>query len=165
VSNHSWLEETDAASPRVPPVRVILLWLLAAGVVMGLVMGGAVWAFTAVAQNGPTLAIGRVEQLARVDLPEGTRVIDSRLEQTDSAQEFSAEVRLPDGAALQLGEPLYWESDAWPDWVASLGDRLSDVAYYEGDSDDPAVQFAAATGVDADGRTVIVFESATVDGP
>jgi len=180
-------ELEEVTSPG-PSVRGVVFALLAAAAGVAVIVVGAGIALGALAHSeagfcgiGSTpctsLSLESVEKYAALDLPEGTDVTsayyldwssDSALRETMPAEAgFSAEVRLPAGAADPLRDSGYLpgaevpaEAAAyWQEREADVG-PITDVGYADAfDESDPAALTLryVFTGTDADGRRVLAL--------
>jgi hypothetical protein len=150
----------------------LLVALIAAGLGIGLLIAGGTWFVGGAAQTEAgfcrltlapctSLSLGSVELLAGVDLPDGTVVLDAFSQETGEATEFRATVVLPDDAPSSP-PPL---STGYAPWDGSLAEfipavddsGLAGVEYWRRDFGYGSS--TAAQGTDADGSTVILFDS------
>ena len=106
------------------------------------------------------LSLGSVKTLSGLELPEGTEVISGFSRESMLAPEFRAEVLLPAEALFSLSTD-YGELDGpRPGLIPAIeGRELSGTRYWSRFEQVAGSTAVAAQGIDADGRTVILFDT------
>lgn len=145
--------------------------LVGAGVGAALIIALAVWFFGGLAQSEAglcratwvpctSLSLNSVEQLAGVDLPEGTEVVSGFAQESGDSVTFRAEVVLPQGASSPLPTTYEQLEGEWPDIVPAAPESgLSGLTYWWVDTGDQQNSVAAAEGSNSAGNLVILFDT------
>ena len=106
------------------------------------------------------LSLGSVKTLSGVDLPDGTRVVSGFSRESERSPEFRAEVTLPEGALFSLSTDYGELDDSQPGLVPAVDDADITATRYWLRFEQPSGSIsAAAQGIDAHGRTVILFDT------
>ena len=106
------------------------------------------------------LSLGSVKALSGVDLPDGTRVVSGFSRESERSPEFRAEVTLPEGALFSLSTD-YGELDGNQSGLVPAVDDadITAVRYWLRFEQPGGSISAAAQGIDAQGRMVILFDT------
>ncbi|GGK90970.1 hypothetical protein GCM10007382_08890 [Salinibacterium xinjiangense] len=106
------------------------------------------------------LSLGSVKALSGVDLPDGTRVESGFSRESDRSPEFRAVVTLPEGALFSLSTD-YGELDGNQSALVPAVDDadITAVRYWLRFEQPSGSVSAAAQGIDAQGRMVILFDT------
>lgn len=161
-------EPVEVVPPRGGQLRRLVLALVGAGLLVGVIagVGGAVlgsWSQTEAGLCRITwapcteLSAASVEQLSGVDLPAGAEVVSGYAQELGTLHEFRAEVVLPEGGLVTMSS-VYSETGSVP----GLGTGLTDARYWSRAVVDGEGRDLAVEGVDADGRTVLRFDTLLV---
>lgn len=106
------------------------------------------------------LSLNSVEALSGVVFPRGTEVVSGFSRESGRAPEFRAEVVLPEGALFSLTTDYSQLEGPQPGLVPAVDGRaLTEVQYWSAFRQVSGSTSAAAQGVDALGRTVILFDT------
>ncbi len=106
------------------------------------------------------LSLNSVEALSGLDLPDDTIVVSGFSREPSQTPEFRAEVILPEGAPFTLSIGYDQLEGQQPELVPAAAEAgLSDVSYWSRFRQVAGSTAAAAQGIDAQGRTVILFDT------
>ena len=106
------------------------------------------------------LSLGSVKALSGVDLPDGTRVESGFSRDSEQSPEFRAVVTLPEGALFSLSTDYGELDDNQPGLVPAVDDAdIAAVRYWLRFEQPSGSISAAAQGIDAQGRMVILFDT------
>ncbi len=148
----------------------LLAVLVGAGILIGAIVAGFTGLATSFVQTEAglcrvlpppctSLPLTSVEHFAGVDLPDGTTVVSAYSQEGIGTLEFRAEVILPSGSSPTPLRPTYSELEGdWAQSVPAVRDAgLENVTYWYREIE--LGNSVAAQGVDASGRTVILFDT------
>lgn len=106
------------------------------------------------------LSLGSVTVLSGVDLPGGTRVVRGFSRESERSPEFRAEVALAEGVVFSLSTDYGELDDNQPGLVPAVDDAgVTAVRYWLRFEQPSGSISAAAQGIDAHGRVVILFDT------